>query len=676
MDSQPIRITVPGIKRALKSYKLERSICEYIWNGYDAGASVVELDFKTDPLETVTEIRIKDNGSGINFGTLDQTFRPFFQSNRELQNAVQKKISAVHGKNGVGRLTFFSFARRAKWETVYLDDNGQHHNYCITIDQDSLNTFQSTDPQSTDKLSGTQVRFTGVYSLNQYQFETTILDYIIKQFAWFLELNRAREFKLLINGQSLDCNGLVGDSDEIIHQIPSANKEFDFAIKYIRWTERLRDEYSHYYYIGSDNVEREKETTTLNNKGDNFYHSVYITSDYFDTIDVFDFINSTNDNGQISLFNRGDYVYKKLREYVDNFLRKKRKPFLKKYTDTLIQKYEDDGVFPKYENNQWEIYRHQDLEEVVRGLYQVEPRLFSDLNLEQKKTFVRLLNLALDEGERDHLFNILREIINLDPSELQELSQLLKHSRLSNIIKTIKLIEDRFKAVSQLEKLVYDPEIYVNEPDHIQKMIEGHYWLFGEEYHLVAAAERKFEKALRRHIYILRGENKKVTINHKDKKKEMDIFAVRRLMKTNKINNIVIELKNPKVNLGAKQLSQVKDYMDVIRNEPKFNGSNMSWQFYLVGNRFNSYIEGEIENSINHGEASLVYSRDRKRFRIYVKTWSEIFTEFELRHNFLLEKLKLRRDKLIDHPNNADDIIEDQASNTATRPPELDIPKP
>ena len=168
MDSQPIRITVPGIKKALKSYKLERAICEYIWNGYDAGASVIELEFKTGPLETVTEIWIKDNGSGIDFGTLDQTFRPFFQSNRELQNAVQKKISAVHGKNGVGRLTFFSFARRAKWETVYLDDNGQHHNYCITIDQDSLNTFQSTDPQSTDKLPGTQVRFTGVYSLNQY----------------------------------------------------------------------------------------------------------------------------------------------------------------------------------------------------------------------------------------------------------------------------------------------------------------------------------------------------------------------------------------------------------------------------------------------------------------------------------------------------------------------------
>ena len=468
---------------------------------------------------------------------------------------------------------------------------------------------------------------------------------------------------------------MIGDSDETTYQIPSANKEFDFAIKYIRWTERLRDEYSHYYYIGSDNVEREKETTTLNNKGDNFYHSVYITSDYFNKINVFDFINSTNANGQISLFNRGDHVYKKLREYVDNFLRKKRKPFLKKYTDTLIQKYEDDGVFPKYENNRWEIYRHQDLEEVVRGLYQVEPRLFSDLNLEQKKTFVHLLNLALGEGERDHLFNILREIINLDSSELQELSQLLKHSRLSNIIKTIKLIEDRFKAVSLLKELVFNPsKIYVNEPDHIQKMIEGHYWLFGEEYHLVAAAERKFEEALRRHIYILRGENEKVTINHKDKNREMDIFAVRWSKKTDVINNIVVELKNPKVKLGEKQLSQVKKYMSVIRDVPEFNASNMTWQFYLVGNDFDStrHIEREIKNSKHHGETSLVYNVDRTK--IYVKTWSEIFTEFELRHNFLLEKLKLRRDNLIDHPNNADDIIDDQDSNTATRPPELDIP--
>jgi hypothetical protein len=247
-------------------------------------------------------------------------------------------------------------------------------------------------------------------------------------------------------------------------------------------------------------------------------------------------------------------------------------------------------------------------------------------------------------------------------------------SSLTSVIKTTNLIKDRFSAIQELRELVFNSDLHANEPKHIQKFIEAHYWIFGEQYHLVTAAEPKFEEALRRYIYLLEGENREVSIDHPDKKKEMDIFMVRQLHQAgaNRISNVVVELKHPDVNLGEKELAQVKKYMSVIRSKDEFNGKNMSWEFYLVGNGFDNtgYIEGELKNARQHGERSLVYSVDEHK--IYVKTWSELFADFELRHRFLLEKLELERESLISTKASADDVIETIAFNSATMPAELE----
>ena len=62
-------------------------------------------------------------------------------------------------------------------------------------------------------------------------------------------------------------------------------------------------------------------------------------------------------------------------------------------------------------------------------------------------------------------------------------------------------------------------------------------------------------------------------------------------------------------------------------------------------------------------------------YKIYIKTWSDVFTDFELRHSFLLEKLKLERKKLISKHPSADEILEQSRKNTAKMPPEVSIPK-
>lgn len=655
-----IQIGTWGVKKSLNKYTPLKSLVEYIWNGFDAKATNINIICKLNELETIYEINVSDNGYGINKKDLDKKFTPFFQSQKEINPDEEREKSAIHGKNGIGRLTFFKFAQKAIWTTVY-EECGKKYKYNIEIEKNNLEDYNPSEIIETEDDIGTSVTFIGIEEITTIE---EVRDYISKEFCWFLELNEYNNFKIIINGSELDYSSLI--DRKIIDKYEYNN--INYEVKYVIWKECLKNEYSKYYFIDSKSQEFMKKNTSLNNKGDKFYHSVYIKSLIFD-----DFHKNKIKN-QIPMFGYNyasdEFIF--IKNKVDRQLKNIRKPFIEKYTNKIIEEFENDNIFPEYDReNLLDNFKRNEIESMVRGLYKAQPKIFNGLSKQQKKTFVRFLDLIMQSGERDNLFNILEEIIELDSEEREELSGIINRAKLSNIIKTMKLIEDRYRVVEQLKELVFNKELGANEVKHIQEFIENHYWLFGEQYHLVTAAEPKFKEALKRFTYYLTGEVRDIDINHPDRNKEMDIFAVRQEIGTNIVKNIVVELKHPKIKLGFKELIQVKKYMNVIQSQEEFNGKNIWWEFILVGNRFDTSgaIEGELRNNRHHGEKSLVHNVDN--CKIYVKTWSEIFTEFDTKHKFINDKLKLEREKLMLNYKDADEVLEDAKKNSAIQPKEI-----
>jgi hypothetical protein len=426
----------------------------------------------------------------------------------------------------------------------------------------------------------------------------------------------------------------------------------DFYVKYIRWAEGLNKEQSKYYYLDGWGNEVYKDFTSLNRQGDKFYHSVYIQSELFND---FRWIEEQGESLFGTVNTKGGKVFKSLSNQLSSFLRAKKRPLLRAHGEELVESFEASGILPSYKN-QWEIIRLNELKGVLIGLYEIQPKIFINLNVEQKKVFVRFLNLLLDSNEREKVFSVLNDITNLTSVELEDLAILLKSTTLSRIVSTLNLIQERYKVYYQLKELVFNPDLGANEIYHLQKMIEAHYWIFGEQYSLISAAEPTFEEALRRHTHYLQKEYKEEGLAHPYKLMQMDIFMCRQEKLLDKIHNVVVELKHPSINLGEKQLAQVRKYMNVISRTDEFNASNMSWDFILVGNGFNNIgeIEDAIENAKGHGERSLVYKAGN--VKIYVKTWSEIFAEFEIRHQFIDIKLNLERTNLLSKENSANDI--------------------
>jgi Histidine kinase-, DNA gyrase B-, and HSP90-like ATPase len=663
-------ITPAGLKRDLlkKGYKNPlNSLVEYIWNGFDAGASVIQIDAEYNILGGITSISVSDNGTGI---SRPENFQPIFESIKVRNPETSRSSSSPRGINGLGRLTFFTLASHAIWETVYRNSEDElNYEYTISVGSSSLLNWESTPPVQSNKPTGTKVTFSVISPTFLDISDPSVSSYLKNEFAWFLELHKNRNLQIKIGDSSLEYSDIVLESDTSTYYIG----EYNFKFRFILWTHKQNDEYSRYYLLDSNYQEKYTSTTTLNNKADNFFHSIYIESSFFDIIPD-SFLHQKQEKNQPNLFQdqKEAKTLAKLLDSVEKYLHDKRKPFIAQASDNLIEEFERTGVFPSYrDDDEWEHYKKTNLFDLVKQIYRIEPRVFNKLNLDQKKIFVRFLDIIVSSGQKDQLFSVLKEVINLDSSDLTQLAKTLRTSKLSNVIKTIQLIEDRYRVINALKKLVFEKEQFKANESHIQKLVEDHYWIFGEKYHLVSAEEPDFEAALRGHAKLLTEkdefEDDDLTIDHPDKKKQMDIFMCRQTRKEDSVHHIIVELKHPDVSIGRDQLEQVKRYFEVILSKDRFNASNFYWEFYLIGNKFDSrgYIKREIANA-KEGN-SIAYSVDN--YKIYVKTWSEVINEFEIRHDFVQRKLQLERSKLIEEEGaSADEIVENTSKLTSSLP--------
>lgn len=414
-----VNITSNGIQKVLRNYNEKQALAEYLWNGFDASANTVEINYTANELGFIDSLEISDNGYGINFKNLKVKFDPFYESEKALQLPVNRNRSVMHGKNGVGRLTFFKFANDAEWQTTFLEGT-QLKSGRIRIGVSALNNYQAgiLDIPLSDK-PGTRVLFSNL-KISDENLEQEIIPFLKSEFCWFLELNKKSNYQILVNGVALDYNDNIQDYEEDL-LLRYEDSQTVFKLKFVQWKESLHKELSKAYFINEKGEEMHKEYTTLNKKADEYFHSVYIESEFFTE---FDFTSSEYDT-QVKLYSRSKSSpeYKFLSKKVNELLRGKRKVFLKEYSSRLLDRYEKEGVLavgadadPKRKN---------DLLNTLKAFYEIQPKLFSNLSIDQKKTIVALLDSLLFSDQRQQIMPILESIVDLEEEERAELGVIL-----------------------------------------------------------------------------------------------------------------------------------------------------------------------------------------------------------------------------------------------------------
>jgi hypothetical protein len=448
-----------------KDYK--EAITELIWNGYDARASTIKIVFNANEIDTVNEVSIIDNGDGIRIDNIGETFGAFLDS---LKKSSFQRSSYVRGKKGKGRFSFTTFAAKAIWNTIFKTSDDKFLSYNITIDKNTKDTYSFSDQVvSKTKATGTTLVLKDLFDVTAYSFSSDDFKaYLSQEFGWFLLLNKNNDFKLLINGEPLQYDYLIAETDlrPVDINDGEGNKQ-SFMITYVRWNEAIGDKY-YFYFLDNDKKENSKQLTSYNNQGIGFHHSLYIQSSYFDKFNIGSTESASGD--MFGVKNANDPVFKNLLRHLQTILEEKRKGFVRENAATkLIQKYETKGILPPFRNNKYDQERRQDLITTIKEIYSVQPKIFIGLNEEQEKTCVGFLNLLLDSEERERIIEIIDNVVKLTKEERNDLITVIRKSSLSNIVRTIKLIESRYLIVESLKTLLFDLQKFTTEREHVQK---------------------------------------------------------------------------------------------------------------------------------------------------------------------------------------------------------------
>ena len=620
------------------------AISEYIWNGFEAHARNINIDYTLNEAYGVKELIITDNGDGINYDELGETFGAFLASKKNLLS-LKMKSKANKGK---GRFSFIAFADKAEWCTVYKDKD-DYKEYQITMSNDTKEVIDCSQPESSDrKESGTSVRFSDINTLTAENMSFEILEpALLKEFAWFLYLYKSKNVEITVNGDKVDFEKYVNTKLSEKSMVTIDGHRFEISL--VVWQESIKEKFCCYYFDSEDAL-KGKDTTNFNRNTINFNHSVFVKSDFFDDKEN---VLTNNDDIQINMFESQEEkeILKKLHKEIQKLIEKKISVYLSDKAEEAVEAMiTERKTFPEFPSDVYGQMRKNDLKKVTKEIFKLEPLIFHKLKPIQEKSLLGFLNLLLSSEERENVLTILEQIVELSPEQRDDFSKILKKTSLENIIDTIKFIEDRYKIIELLRSIVYDLTKFSNERDHVQKIVERHFWLFGEQYNL-ASADQRMQKALEQYRNILYGEEDVTATLNPDAENErrMDIFMcntrnVETAFETTLEENIVVELKAPKVPLTKKVLRQIEDYMDYIRRQPQFNSKLRKWKFIAVCKEVDDYVKSQYKAFEDKGKVGLVFQVEN--CEVYALTWDDIIKSFEIKHKPMLERLKYDREQV------------------------------
>jgi len=412
MNKHTSKITTKSIEQSGLPNDYKKAIAEYVWNGFDASATTIRIDFEGNELGHLSSFSISDDGTGIDIKTIDDTFGNFLDSQKA---DPFYKSGFVKGRKGKGRYAFSTFANSCSWLTTFVGPDGKTLQYNIHIEKGDLQNFNLEDHVVVKKgHTGTTVNFQNFYGLTSDLLGSKDFEYFLSsEFGWFLFLNKERGCKIIINGQELSYTDIIGDSEELVHEIGDDR----FKVVFIRWTQKIGDKY-YFYFLSERQQEAAKKHTSFNNKAIDFHHSVYVESPFFD-----DFMETTEENPVLDFSgkNQTNLSYKNLMKTLNTLVSTKEKQFIRDLqADKLIQDYYAKSIFPLPK------VKVDHLEAVVKEIYCAEPRIFQSLSIQQSKALVGFLNVLLANDQAAGILEVIDSLVVLNQEEREGLIQVLE----------------------------------------------------------------------------------------------------------------------------------------------------------------------------------------------------------------------------------------------------------
>lgn len=610
------------------------ALAELVWNSLDGDATQVSVEFVHNDLAGgMSKIIVYDNGDGFSRTDARALFGNLGGSWKRHIRQTKRNHRVIHGQEGRGRYKAFALGQSATWKVCYDDASGRKAFEVRLLDADLTDVTITEEVPAPDRSTGVIVEINDLRrDFKTFESEEGIQD-LNEIFA--LYLMNYRGVSIFVAGQRLDPEKVIGSHHKAsIPPIETAEgSQHVVELEIIEWRTDARRVL---YLCSAGGFPFDQVETRFHIPGYSF--SAYLKSTY---------VEELHNEERVALAEMDPLLgvaVENARAAIKDYFRDKAAEKARSLVDVWIA--EDVYPYRGAPQNAVEKVERQVFDIVAVQVQELAPDLGIS-SAKAKALHLRMLRNAIERGPEE-LQLILKEVLGLPPRKQKELATLLQETTLSAIITAAKTVADRLKFISALESIVFDPETKgrLKERTQLHKILAENTWVFGEEYNLWVS-DKDLRRVLEKHREYLDPD---ISIDEPVKvigkaRGIIDLMFSRstRRHRANDIEQMIVELKAPKVKIGAKEITQAKQYAIAVTSDERFSTvDGVRWHFWLVSNAYDDYAKHEIESGPDR-ERRLV-AKGPKHI-IGIKTWGELIEENRARLQFFQEHLQHSADE-------------------------------
>lgn len=593
-------------------------IIELIWNALDADAETVRVEFGRNEIEGIEEIRVIDDGHGMTQQQAIDSFTRLGGSWKQAAPTSQTKQRALHGREGRGRFRVVGFGGRIRWETVATgpEDEAQRLLTRIEIRASEPDHCDIAEAEPTDAPSGTRLL------IDQFAEPPTglggdgPLDRLTSTFALYLE---SYLVDLTFAGTRIDPLTLQERRDE--YEVEAGDEHAELTV--IEWSREM--ERRHLYLCDESGAPLVEMPAGIQAPGFDF--TAYVRWSGF------------ADDPDLVVADLGTGSTKRVLEAARDRLRQHFRERAQERTQEQIARWKEERVYPFPTEPTTTVGR------AARDTFDVvalaAAQVVNQAERNARKLSLRLLREALEQ-DPGSLHRVLRDVLELPQERLDELSHLLDRTPLASIIASSRAITERLEFVRGLEALVLDPDLlkHVKERSQLHRILADETWVFGEEYAL-AVDDESLTAVLKKHLQIL-GRTElaedidEAVLDLEGHTRIVDLMLARSLKQNrNRREHLVVELKAPSVPVSDNEVAQIRRYAGAVAKDPRFEASDVQWDFIVVSSRVTGTAELERQSS----DRPFGQIMNVNGIRAWALTWGEIVDAAQHRLKFVQEHL-------------------------------------
>lgn len=636
MATERIPVAVRGdfVEKETKGKPIP-ALCQLIWNALDADATKVSVELEHNDLAGgLSRIAVYDDGTGFARSQAPVLFGALGGSWKRLKRETAEKQRPIHGQEGKGRYKAFALGQSVTWRVVHGKESAERQSFAVELNSADLGNVSISDAESApDAPRGVTVDIRDIIrDFRVFENEESLQE-LAETFALYL-VNHS-DVRIEIAGVRVDPANAILRQETF--PLPMAIQEdgatYHFDLHLIEWKSETKRTL---YLCTETGLPLEQVETRFQIPGYSF--SAYLRSAY---------ITKLEKDGRLELAGL-DPALNDAVDLAKDTIKSHFRARAAEAAQSVVDRWKEDDIYPFSGDatSAVEVAERQIFDIVASEIQQFTPDLRDTPNKAQK-LHLRMLRNAIERGPEE-LQLILREVLDLPVRKQKELAALLQETTLSAIITAAKTVADRLKFIDALESIVFDTETKkrLKERTQLHRILAENTWVFGEEYNLWVS-DQGLRKVLEKHSHHL---DKDIKIEdpvkiYGQKIGIVDLMFSRtsRRHRADDIEHLVVELKAPKVNIGADEIVQAKKYQLAVSSDERFQTvKGVRWHFVLVSNAYDEYARNEINGGPDADRRLITKTGNAT---VAIKTWGEIIEENRARLQFFQEKLQTTADE-------------------------------